>query len=422
MQKWTFLTLALALIVAGCFEGKSYITSDKSNKVAKYLSDKPPEKMDVELGTPLGDKLVLLGYDIDKPQAKAGDKVTVKWYWKCIKATGPGWRLMTHVFDHTGSTRLNADEKGAIRKYFQPEHWKPGLYITDVQKLTIPKNWSYKTFHMRTGVWKGETRLRASGQHADSGGRVKGPKIRTTPARITRRPRYIPKATEAPVIDGNIESDPAWKNVDSLEEFLDTQTGFDVKGKTDVKLLWDEKNLYIAVAAKDDFLKSPYKNHDDTLWKADAFELFLDPRGDQKNYYEIQVNPAGIVFDSRLPKHRKNQNEWSSNLVVKTTQAGTLNDDSGDQGWTAELMIPFSAFESEPGVPPTVNTEWTANFFRVDAGKGKTRYSAWSPPLVGDFHALDRFGRIFFVEKAEKTDTGAARMPTPAGNKSKGSR
>ena len=138
------------------------------------------------------------------------------------------------------------------------------------------------------------------------------------------------------------------------------------EGKTEVKLLWDEKNLYVAMVAKDDFLKSEYRKHDDSLWKQDAFEVFLDPLGDGKDYYELQVNPAGVVFDSKLPAHRKNQNEWSSKMVVKTTMDGTLNDEKGDRGWTAELEIPFSSLDTQEGVPPKPGTSWTANFFRVN--------------------------------------------------------
>jgi hypothetical protein len=154
----------------------------------------------------------------------------------------------------------------------------------------------------------------------------------------------------------------------------------------------------VAMVAKDDHLKSEYKNHDDSLWKQDAFEIFLDPLGDGKDYYELQVNPAGIVFDSMLPTHRKNQNEWSSKMVVKTTMDGTLNnDDAKDKGWTAELAIPFASLAKQDGVPPKPDTTWNVNFFRINMGKDKTRYSAWSPPLKGDFHALDRFGKVVFA-------------------------
>ena len=34
--------------------------------------------------------------------------------------------------------------------------------------------------------------------------------------------------------------------------------------------------------------------------------------------------------------------------------------------------------------------------------KGPQQASAWSPPLRGDFHALDRFGELILTDSREK--------------------
>jgi hypothetical protein len=98
-------------------------------------------------------------------------------------------------------------------------------------------------------------------------------------------------------------------------------------------------------------------------------------------------------------------------MVAKVKRMGELNDGPGDdKGWTAELAIPFSAMHTEDGVPPKHEDRWRVNFFRVDKTEKKNRYSAWSPPLRGDFHALDKFGQMAFVKLSsseQEKKTGA---------------
>jgi hypothetical protein len=40
------------------------------------------------------------------------------------------------------------------------------------------------------------------------------------------------------------------------------------------------------------------------------------------------------------------------------------------------------------------------NFFVMDALEKGQRAVGWSPPLIGDFHTLDRFGRVVFPQAA----------------------
>jgi hypothetical protein len=59
-------------------------------------------------------------------------------------------------------------------------------------------------------------------------------------------------------------------------------------------------------------------------------------------------------------------------------------------------------------LPPTPGDVWRVNLFRMDVPSGKPQQaSAWSPPMVGDFHALDKFGDLVFGD-----DKG--NLPAPA--------
>ena len=394
--------LVLAAALAGCVERTTYATSDESDRVARLIDSAPPAKIEHRLNVDFDGAVELLGYDLDRPEVHPGDELTVTWHWRCLGAPGAGWRLFTHVVDGDDRSRINQDEVGPIREHFQPEHWRPGLYIRDPQRIRVPRSWKSKVVDLRVGLWRGDDRMSIESGPEDGADRARGPVVRVVGARSDVQP--IARAAAAPEIDGAFAGEEAWAGASRLDPFCHTISGEPARRHTDVRAMWDDDHLYLAMRARDDLLKTRYTEHDDELWHDDVFEVFLDPGGDKKHYYEIQVSPAGVVFDSHLPAYRKNRNAWSSGARAAVRADGTLNDDAADRGWTAELAIPFAALDRGGHVPPAPGDEWTANFFRVDLTATKPQYTAWSPPLRGDFHALDRFGRIRFAA----TGNGAA--------------
>ncbi len=390
------------MIFAGCLEPALNVTTDQRDQVGEDLLSSPPAEMDQTLDVDFDGKVRLLGYDIKSRRVAPGQRVEVTWYWSCTKATGPGWRLFTHVIDDEGTSRLNQDKQGAIRTNFQPEHWRPGDVIRDRQLIEIPPAWSSPVLELRVGLWKKEDRMPIRSGSADDAQRARGPRITTNPA--PARAVEVPYTAVAPTIDGRFADEAVWQGAARLAPFGQTMNGRPVEQKTAVRLLWNPKALYVAMEAEDDHLQSRFKNHDDTLWKEDVFEIFLDPKGDGKHYYEIQVSPAGVVFDSYLPAYRKNRNDWSSGVQVKVARDGSLNNRLNvDKGWRAELAIPFAALDRGGDRPPSAGDKWRANFFRVDVTRRKPVYSAWSPPLRGDFHALKKFGDLVFGDPPRAT-------------------
>jgi len=221
----------------------------------------------------------------------------------------------------------------------------------------------------------------------------------TTPRDPQARPEtLVPRAAPRPVLDGRLD-DPIWQRATPLASFLGTMKGEPSPLVTTTQLAWDETALYLAIDCVDDFIATPYRNRDDSLWKADAFELFLDPGGDGRDYLELQVSPRGTIFDSRLPRHRRNDDRWTSGLEVHVALDGTLDlDTDQDRGWRAEIRLPMADLVAV-GFRPRPGARLSANFFRVDLGRAdRKRYAAWSAPLRGDFHALDRFGTLVLTD------------------------
>jgi hypothetical protein len=130
--------------------------------------------------------------------------------------------------------------------------------------------------------------------------------------------------------------------------------------------------------------------------------VFIDPDSDGRNYFEIQVSPRGVVFDTRYDSRRQPQPfgdvPWHSQVESAVTLRGTLDDSQVDEGYQVELRIPYTALAvgTPPAAPPVAGGHWRMNFYVMDMSARGQDAAGWSPVLVPDFHATERFGRVAF--------------------------
>jgi hypothetical protein len=142
----------------------------------------------------------------------------------------------------------------------------------------------------------------------------------------------------------------------------------------------------------------------------------VDPDGDGDNndYYEIQVNPQNLVFDTQYDAYNSPKTEpdgpfghqdWTSKLKSAVVVDGTIDKPGDkDKGYSVELAIPWSSFSKAKNHPPKPGDEWRLNLYAMKHNSGV----AWSPILgQGNFHKASRFGRVIWAV----TDTTAAPSP-----------
>ena len=214
-------------------------------------------------------------------------------------------------------------------------------------------------------------------------------------------PTYeAPRATGTITIDGNVNDD-AWKKVPWTRDFpYSDGSGFPDKSAR-AKITWDDQYLYFAFQAEDDDLVSTYAVRDDPIYQEDVVEVFLDPEGDKLNYYEFEVSPRNVIFDALFPSYRKDlslSKKWNAAMRTGVQCEGTIdNHGDKDTGWSVEMAIPFADIQFSPRKPPKTGDVWRMNLFRINiTARGQSDYCAWSPPIQGDFHILDRFGFLRF--------------------------
>lgn len=393
-----------SMVLVGCVERPAELSSAQREQLREFVSADAPHPQH-ELDISFGDRIQLIGYDVAPRSIRPGQRVTVTWYWHVVHSVDSGWRLFTHLVDADDRNRLNVDGDGQIRQLYQPGQWHDDEYITDRQEFTLPADWGSNRLKIYLGFWNGPNRLEVTNGPSDGENRALA---LDEPVAGGAAAHEVPAmnatfASAAPSIDGRLD-EPAWANAASTSSFVNTMDGSPSDLGGTAKVAWDRDNLYIAFDLADTFLKATETGRDAHLWEQDCVEIMVDPDGDARNYFELQVSPVGTVFDTRYDTYRQPQPfghvDWNSEIRAQVQARGTVNDESDDQGYTAEIAIPWSSFVTSEGQPmsaPRAGDTWRLNFYALDTLRHGSRASSWSPPMVGDFHVPARFGRITFV-------------------------
>lgn len=99
--------------------------------------------------------------------------------------------------------------------------------------------------------------------------------------------------------------------------------------------------------------------------------MFIDPDSDGHNYFEIETNARGVIFDLMLDKpYRSGGNfmvQWDCpGLKTAIHCEGTLNKSKDkDKYWSVEMAIPHQALTMNFNNPLKAGNTWRINFSRV---------------------------------------------------------
>jgi hypothetical protein len=214
------------------------------------------------------------------------------------------------------------------------------------------------------------------------------------------------RATTPIRIDGKLD-DPAWAKAEWTSDFVDIEGTAKPapRFRTRVKMLWDDKYLYIAAELQEPNVTATLLKHDSVIFHDNDFEVFIKPLPQTKSYFEFEMNALNTSWDLFLNKpYNENgepDNSWDIvNLKTAVAVQGTLNNPKDtDQGWTIEIAYPLNAFDSRQHVPrPHDGTVWRINFSRVEwkPGQPKEDNWVWSPQGVIDMHVPARWGYLHF--------------------------
>ncbi len=237
------------------------------------------------------------------------------------------------------------------------------------------------------------------------------------------------KASEAITIDG-ISDEASWDRAKWSDNFIDIEGVKIPTYQTNVKMIWDDNNLYFYAELEEPHIWGDITIRDEVIFYNNDFEIFIDPDGDTHNYYEFEMNALNTVWDLFLSKpyrdHGKVLNNWDINGLKSAVQIdGTINDPTDkDKKWSVEIAMPWEVLVEASGskeVP--ADKSWRLGFSRVNwnfdlidgkyhrkkdkSGKYLPEYNwVWSPTGVINMHEPEKWGYVYFSsKKPEETDS-----------------
>jgi hypothetical protein len=173
-------------------------------------------------------------------------------------------------------------------------------------------------------------------------------------------------------IDGQLD-EKAWEKAAVIDRFIqrEPQEGRPCSERTEVRILYDERNLYIAFRCWDSDIRNVVANEmrrDISLLDNDCIEIYLDTYHDHRTAFYFSTNPLGAQRDGIITANLSDEEQnWDWNGVWDN--ASSID----GAGWTAEIAIPFQTLRFQSGE----GTIWGINLARVIPRKREEAY--WSP-------------------------------------------
>jgi hypothetical protein len=194
----------------------------------------------------------------------------------------------------------------------------------------------------------------------------------TAGAAQSAEPRTIRavRTTTAIVLDG-ILSEPAWERAEPATDFVAVQPyhGAPATEQTEIRLLYDNTNLYIGAICHDSDparIRINTLQQDFTSNNTDLVAFVLDTLHDRQSGFSFWVNPAGARRETQIDQ----DGEWTDAEWEGVWNAQTSITDTG---WIAEVVIPFKTLRfSSSG-----RQEW--GFNAVRRTRRTNEDSTWAP-------------------------------------------
>ena len=209
------------------------------------------------------------------------------------------------------------------------------------------------------------------------------------------------RATQSLKVDGILD-EADWQSAPVVERFVqqEPQEGLPASDRTEVRILYDEGHLYIGVRAYASLAvtATEMRRDADRLFDEDNFQVILDTFHDSRNGYMFLTTPLGAkleqqIFDEGEGGGRGTTANVNRNWDGVWDAAARID----EQGWTAEIEIPFSTVRFVPSDAQV----WGVNFQRHTRRKNES--ALWAPipkaytltrvSMAGELHGLSAISR-----------------------------
>ncbi|MDX1561651.1 MAG: carbohydrate binding family 9 domain-containing protein [Gammaproteobacteria bacterium] len=164
-------------------------------------------------------------------------------------------------------------------------------------------------------------------------------------------------------VDGRLD-DAVWSRATVIDDLHQIEP-FEYTApsqRTEIRIYYDEDALYVGASLFDteaDAITANVLRQGDGLNAEDRFAVILDPYLDRRSGYRFELNANGVRWDALYQDTTQLEANWDGIWEGAATR--------DDEGWTAEIRIPFKTLSFNPNT-----TDWGINFERAIQRVGET--------------------------------------------------
>ncbi|CAN5852934.1 hypothetical protein BH23GEM6_BH23GEM6_23590 [soil metagenome] len=182
-------------------------------------------------------------------------------------------------------------------------------------------------------------------------------------------------------VDGRLDEE-VWSRATPVTEFIqfDPNEGQPASEGTEVRFLFDDDAIYIGARLYDSHPVTTRLARRDQWAVSDWLTVIFDSHHDHRTAYGFEVNPSGVRRDQSRTASGSEDDSWDPVWQVATS--------IDEEGWTAEMRIPFSQLRFNAGPRQT----WGLQIERQIARRNEFSVFSFTPRSQPG--GIPRFGHL----------------------------
>ena len=187
------------------------------------------------------------------------------------------------------------------------------------------------------------------------------------------------RTPQPPRLDG-VLNEEEWRSAAVIQDFIQQEPseGDPATERTVVRLMYDERALYIGVEASDSIpngvIATEMRRDSRQLLDEDNFQLILDTFNDSRSGYMFVTSPLGAKLEQQISEEGEGSRRGnSSNINLDWDGVWDVSARRTDQGWVAEIAVPMVTMR----FPDADRQVWGVNFMRNIRRKNEQVF--WAP-------------------------------------------
>lgn len=200
---------------------------------------------------------------------------------------------------------------------------------------------------------------------------------------------------------------PAWQNVPTIEltHYMGERPSH--MPKTQARLLYDDKALYVLFRVEDQHVRAVAQKHQDPVCQDSCVEFFFTPSSkNDGRYFNIEMNCGGIMLFhfQDAPRKRASCDLEAADLerveIAHSLPKNVEPEITAPTLWTVEYRVPFEILtRCYPDlVKPSPGAQWRANLYKCADSTSQPHWLSWAKvnKPKPDFHVPADFGILEF--------------------------